>query len=218
MVKNTNDPFGDLFMGFETRPRPVLESIMNHHGLLVSQQPRLSSEEMQRTIISHIASGHCTSPREKLRPWLSDKVHVRLPSDSYQAEDPNRDEKVCNDFVADAALQYKDPVGNETKILNKILDKSPSCILLLRFLHCKEIPHDPSNNHKHLRMTLSRFVRLLENRCVRYSASSANNDWPSIVPQNLKDRIAENFRNKISRDWLQSFICASCTSSTFVQQ
>ena len=217
-VKNTNDPFGDLFMGFETRPRPVLESIMNHHGLLVSQQPRLSSEDMRRTIISHIASGHCTSPCERPRPWISDRVHIQFPLHNFQAEDANRDKAVCDDFVADAALQYEDPVGNEIKILNKILDKSPSRILLLRFLHCKDIPHDPSDNRKRLRITLSKFVRLLEKRRVRYSASSTNNDWPSIVPQNLKDKIAENFRNEISRDRLQSSICASCTSSILVQQ
>ena len=32
-----NDPFSDLFMGFDTKRRPILESIMNHHGLLISE-------------------------------------------------------------------------------------------------------------------------------------------------------------------------------------
>ena len=53
------DPFGDLFMGFEGKRKPVLESIMDHHGLLLGDRNGLSSEKMRNTIVSHIAAGHC---------------------------------------------------------------------------------------------------------------------------------------------------------------
>ena len=36
-VANINeDPFGDLFMGFKDKRKAVLESVMNHHGLLIN--------------------------------------------------------------------------------------------------------------------------------------------------------------------------------------
>jgi hypothetical protein len=42
----TTDPFGDLFMGFEGKRKPVLESIMNHHGPLVPQDSKLSVDKI----------------------------------------------------------------------------------------------------------------------------------------------------------------------------
>lgn len=59
MEQIARDPFGDLFMGFEGKQKPVLESIMSHHRLVISQYPKLSSEDMRSAIISYIASGHC---------------------------------------------------------------------------------------------------------------------------------------------------------------
>ena len=43
----TIDPYGDLFMGFEEKRRPVLESIMNHHGLLVCQEKKITIEDIR---------------------------------------------------------------------------------------------------------------------------------------------------------------------------
>lgn len=209
----TSDPFGDLFMGFEGKRRPVLESIMNHHGLLVGQQPKLSSEHMWNALVSHIASGHCAhQPRPRIQP--------RLPTDPYpEANNATDTAQVCNDFVRDADLEPEDEVGNEIKVLNKVLHKNPSRNLLLRFLRCKSIPHDSSHSRKRLQLTLARFVRVLEKRRVGHSqpSMSSSDAWPSVVSPTLKGKIAENFRREISRDRLRSFVCCSCSSSIFTE-
>jgi hypothetical protein len=52
-INTVQDPFGDLFMGFKEKRKPVLQSIMNHHGLLTTQEKRLSSEEMRNSFSQH---------------------------------------------------------------------------------------------------------------------------------------------------------------------
>ena len=221
-VNCINDPFGDLFMGFEGKRKPVLESIMNHHGLIVEQQTKFSLENMRDAIVSHIAAGHCAHSIAKARPWLSQKTQTGpICSQQSTGGEKNDSEMICNDFVQDAGLHYEDRVENEIKVLNKVLEKSPSRTLLLRFLRCKDIPHDASQSRKRLKITLTRFVRLLEKRRIKNSDTSLHSnfdDWPSVVPKTLKDKIAENFRNEISREKLSSFVCCSCSSSTFMQQ
>lgn len=102
-VDQTSDPFGDLFMGFEGKHRPVLESIMNHHGLLVGQQTKPSSEQMREAIVSHIASAHCVRPIDKPPPWISQQTQTTFGS-RRDNDGENVDQPVCDDFVHDAAL------------------------------------------------------------------------------------------------------------------
>jgi hypothetical protein len=113
-------------MGFEGKRKPVLESIMEHHGLPVSGHPRLSSEHMHDTIVSHIASGHCA---HQPWPWIRPKL-------SSPTEAKNTEDITCNDFVHDADLELEDEVGNKIRVLNKVLHKNPSQSLLLCFLQC----------------------------------------------------------------------------------
>ena len=143
-------------MGFEGKCKPVLESIMNHHRLLVGQWPKLSSDDMRTAIVSHIAVGHCV---QNPRPWNMPGTHTRFSTSS--AED-NTEPISCDDFVCDTDLKQDDGVGNEIKIMNKVLEKHPSQSFLLCFLCCKDILHDPSDSCKRLRLTLSRFIQVLE--------------------------------------------------------
>ena len=59
MTGTINDPYNDLFMGFENKRRPVLESVLNHHGLIIDSDHKLSTEVMRDAIISHIVQGRC---------------------------------------------------------------------------------------------------------------------------------------------------------------
>ena len=187
------DPFGDLFMGFEDKRKAVLESVMNHHGLLINRESKLSSEGMRRAIVTHILSGHCARLIDQPSPWTSQRVHNACPVVADETEDVT-----CNDFVRDANLHAGDNIGNEIKLLNKILDKRPSRSLLLRVLICKDIPYEASQSRKSLQTTLTRFVRLLEKRRITSTAMSVAEEWPLPVSVTLKDKIAENFRNEIS--------------------
>jgi len=56
--------------------RPVLESVMNYHGLL-SQEKKLSIDEMHNIIVSHIVFGHCAHP---VRPSLLEFQGHCVPS------------------------------------------------------------------------------------------------------------------------------------------
>jgi len=141
----TKDPFRDLFMGFEDKRKPVLESVMNHHGLIISRETKLSLEDMRHAITSHIISGHCARSTQSPPAWFSQKTHGGNPASRNETKNAT-----CNDFVRDAGLHPGDDVGNEIKLLSKVLDKSPFWHLLLRFLCCKDIPHEASQSRKSL--------------------------------------------------------------------
>lgn len=132
-------------MGFEDKRKPVLESIMNHHGLLINRESKLSLEDMRRAIASHIISGHCVCSTQSPPPWTSQKRHG-----AYSLSRNENEDIICNDFVRDAGLRPGGDVENEIKLLGKVLDKNPSRLLLLRCLRCKDIPHDSCQSRKSL--------------------------------------------------------------------
>jgi len=163
----TIDPYGDLFMGFEDKRRTVLESVMNHHGLL-SQEKKLSIDEMRNIIVSHIAFGHCAHP---VRPssWnLSRIASTMLPSHCSQLDESTVPS--CDDFVRDATLndQFEDS-ENEIKIMSKILEKVSSRRLL--FVRIFLTTHH---------ITLDGFERHSENTC------------GSLVNDVLVDRVSKH--------------------------
>ena len=198
------DPFGDLFMGFECKRKPVLQSIMNHHGLVVDGQRRQSTEEMRHVIISHIALGHCTCSLAAPQAW----------SPEVDEEDMHAS---CADFIQDGDLHIDDNEGNQSKIINKVLEKHPSQKFLLQFLNCQNILHDPSQSSKRLRITLARFACVLEKWRSGERLHNPEFIWPRVVPQTLKDKIGTNFRHELSRDNLQSLICCSCSTMVYIQ-
>jgi hypothetical protein len=63
-------------------------------------------------------------------------------------------------------------------------------------------------------------VRVVEKSAAGTStvSSTSPSEWPSIVPQTLKDKIAQNFRAEISAERLSTFVCCSCSSSILVRQ
>ena len=219
VMQTTMDPYGDLFMGFEDKRRPVLESIMNHHGLSACRENKLTTEEMRSEIISHIVLGHCA--RSMTRPFL----HKFQPNDrSHHDSLDDETEHTCEDFVRNGNLKENQKRENEITILNFALQKISSRRTLLRIMQHKEVPHDSSHNLRRLRSTLKRYLRVLEKRSTNFSTQqngearpSTDPDWPNVVPQTLKDKIAENFRFEISQDHLQSFVCSSCSIADFTQ-
>lgn len=95
MTQRTLDPYGELFMGFEGKSRPVLQAIMDHHGLsLCTPSQKLTAEEMRRRIMSHIMLGECYS---------RNPVMVAVPSSQLQCpalrQNIEGEEFTCKDFV-----------------------------------------------------------------------------------------------------------------------
>jgi hypothetical protein len=198
-LAETNDPYGNLLMGFERKCRPVLESVMNRHGIPVAADEKLSKEDMRDSIMTHIAHGHCLKPVTMSRPCILQKMRIVRSRREIQFDVAEK--STCKDFVHSAMLDaQKDLTDNEIQIINLVLQKISSRKTLLRFLRCKNIPHDSSENIKHLRKTLKTYAEILECRSSHVSTTSHISDqWPSVVPQSLKDKILENFRLEISR-------------------
>jgi hypothetical protein len=136
------DPYGDLFMGFEEKRRPTLQSIMEHHGLQVSTaEKKLTNEEMREQIISHIVNGRCADSPQTTAP----------PFRMRHAEEANTVETGCEDFVRDADGNEQ---GTEIALLRMAVNKIGSRKTLLRFMECNNIDHDPSHSLKQLRHIL----------------------------------------------------------------
>lgn len=223
MSAKTNDPYSDLFMGFESKSRPVLQSVMNHHGLIIDPHSKPSVDSMRDTIVAHIADGHCVQPAGARRPTVMQRM--RFVRSVRESEKDSMNETSCEDFALSAKLHpEEDETHTEIKIGNIILQTVASRKTLLRFFRCKNIPHDPSLNVKQLRTILKKYVHFLQDRLSNATAasssvttSSQNSTWPPVLHQTLKDKIVENFRSEISCERLSSFICCSCSSSQLVQ-
>jgi hypothetical protein len=182
-----SEPYENLFTGFEQMRRPALESVMHHHGLIVDRQNKLPREKMRSTIVSHIASGHCMRRTVYLGTRTSQSYATLLRNQ----EDTGL-EKTCDDFVRGTPLNNGKELENEVKILQKVLACVSSRKTLLRFLECKGIPHDPTKSIRHFRSCLQKYVRVVEKSAAGTStvSSTSPSEWPSIVPQTLKDKIA----------------------------
>jgi hypothetical protein len=133
-------------------------------GLVVDRQNKLSREKMRDTIVSHIASAHCRRRTEYMRTCLSQSY--KMQPCSSRDEDW---EMTCDDFVRQTPLNDCEEQKNEVKILHKILGSVSSRKTLIRFLKCKDIPHDATKCIRHLRTCLQGYARLVEKSSIRSS-------------------------------------------------
>ena len=115
-------------------------------------------------------------------------------------------------------------------ILTNVLEKVTSRRTLLQFLHDAQIPYEPTDNLRCLRSSLRKYIRHLQksnvltshtkpqSSCSMLPMSTESNEWPLVIPQSLKDKIASTFVAETSSEKLRSFICSSCSSSAFLQE
>ena len=160
MFGTTNDPYSDLFMGFKNKRRLVLQSIMDHHGLIIDADHKPCIEDMRNIIVTHIADGHCVQRPGVPRPSVMHRM--RFVRSAYDSEKDPTENMSCEDFAQSTKLQpNKDETEKEIKISNIILHTIASRKTLLRFFRCKKIPHDPSQNVKQLQTMLKKYVHFL---------------------------------------------------------
>ena len=216
------DPFGDLFTGFENMPKPALMSIMDRHCISVGQRRHLSRDDMQSVIISHIADGHCvrSTPESRMAHLIGSQKIVRDPSSDIDISPI----PCCEDFV-----RYVDMSPNICDIDTRVRTLTYMCNSLarkpmLRLLKDQCIVHDPTANLKILRYALKKHINKLKktnrdatfvSRASRRHDDSIAAQWPSAIPQSLKDQLIDNFREETSSDHLQAYVCASCSESDF---
>ncbi len=206
------DPYGDIFMAFEQKKKPALRAIMDHHGLRIEDTKQVSKEKMRQAIINHISRGDCARSVDASRT-------ARSRQRQQCVVDDNDESTTCEDFVRH--LPASNDVDACLKIFSTALRKIHSLKTLQRFLDSHQIRYDPKDNLTHLRQLLRRRIILLEKHHMDREDTSIENvvtsQWPTVVPDGLKDKIARNFMEDTSSDHLRSFVCASCSSSEFIE-
>jgi len=217
------DPFGDLFTGFESMCKPVLMSIMDRHCILVGERRHMSTENMRSAITSHIADGHCVRSTPQTR-----MAHLIGPQNVVQNVSPDVDISAipsCEDFVryfgmSSNICDIDTRIRSLTYMLEKFARKP-----LLRLLKDQQIEHSPDANLKGLRSALKKFINRLRksNRDATFLTRANHRhdesiaaQWPTLIPQALKDLLINNFREETSSDHLATYVCASCSESDFV--
>ena len=213
------DPFGDVFLDLEQKHRPVLQSIMEHHGLLPATGSfNMSLDVMRDTITDHVFNGHCLPGLSKFQMTFSQKlqnvVHNSEKDTNYAS---------CDDFINSLTSNASD-IETHIQLLNNALHKIRSCKTLFQVLQCEGISCSATENLKHLRVLLHVHIKKLEksNPCSNSHAADIHmgqpiTDWPSVAPQSLKDKIIEQFRQETSSEELQTCVCASCSSSVLIK-
>lgn len=148
-------------MGFEGKSRPVLQAIMDRHGLSpASPSQKLTAEGMRRRLMSHIMLGECHS--RNLAVATVPLSQLQCPALRRNVEG---EEFTCKDFVHVAGVSGELlDCDKEVAVFNIALQKIRSRKTLLRLLQCKEIHYNVADNVKHLRIALKRHIRSLENR------------------------------------------------------
>ena len=206
------DPYGDLFMGFETKRRPTLLAIMDHHGLVLHDHQNLSTEDMRNAIISHISQGDCLRSIPSSR--TANSLHHQKSSATSAETSSNSN---CEDFVDYVPMSDSDS-DVRLKILTIALLKINSRKTMQRFLKSQNVPHNATDSLKHLRLILKQYISVLETPHNSNHDDNIESDWPHTISHTLKDQIARNFIQETSTAQLQSFICASCSSSVSVTE
>jgi len=221
-IDNSIDPFGDLFVGFENMPKPALMTIMDRHCILTGQRKHLSRDDMQAAIISHIADGHCvrSTPESRIAHLIgSKKIVPDVNSDIEISTIPTCEEFVCYVGMSPNISDIDTRVRTLTFMCDSLARKP-----MLRLLRDQNIEHVSTASLKGLRFSLKKYINVLkksnrdvpfEARATRRHTKSIAAQWPSAVPQALKDQLIANFREETSSDYLKTYVCASCSESDY---
>jgi len=218
------DPFGDLFRGFEHMQKGALSSIMDRHSILLGHRRGLSRNDMLAAIVSHIADGECMKSSREPHNFLFTNAQTVAPTFVNSISSDSTPVPSCGDFVRYVGMNQDGyDIATRIKVLTLMRDRCARKPLLL-LLKKLDIDHDPSESIRHLRSALSRMIKRLQKSnagVVRpiHAAQQhreATAEWPSVVPQELKDEFITNFRKETSSDRLRTFTCASCAEDEFL--
>ncbi len=167
-------------------------------------------------ILDHFAHGNCCQ-------GLPDDKGDRAQNTS-QACKENVESLLGPDVEPHSVLQ-----GMRDELVVKWLisqEKKLAPIPMRQLLAILELDYDPDHNIHKLRHVLRKFItKLKRETSVRKKQNAATSrleqlrsQWPQIVPQTLKDKLINLFREQTSSQSLASVTCAACAGSTLVSQ
>ena len=160
-------------------------------------------------ILTHILDGHCVinskdiiNDQQSGPPTNASQRHTGC-EDVHQAIDPDSD-------IPDQEMKVA--------ILEALKDELP-CLPMLHLFRIQKIDHNPEDSLTSLRTKLQSYINNLKSTADTLEHDNVNKpecnspttaQWPKIIPQSLKDKIASLFLEETSSQSLQTFTCASC--------
>jgi len=198
------------FTAFEKHDRLTLLSIASLHHIQIDRFTS-TKEKVKTAIISHFALGECCHNVNKEQGnTCAETVESILSNNNL--ENSSDLHTIRNQFIYDwLILQHKN------------LSQNP----LVRLLKILDIEFDPQDNSRALRSHLKKFItalRIQTNQPVDKKIeldrklARLHSEWPTIVPQSLKDKLIKLFREQTSSAFLTSVTCASCAESCLASE
>ena len=181
---------GEEFIAFEKHDRPTLLSIMSSHRIKVDRFTS-TKEELKTAITSHLALGECCdNVNEQQGKACGETVDSVLGNKNL--EDSGDLHAIRNQFICDwLILQHKN------------LSRIP----LVRLLKVLDIEFDPQDDIRALRSCLKKFITAFRTRNdqpmdkkieLEERLAHLHSEWPTMVPQSLKDKLVKLFREQTS--------------------
>ena len=201
---------GEEFTAFEKHDRATLLSIASSHCIQVDRFT--STKEMLKTVImTHLAQGECChNVNEQQGNACTETVDSIVGNKNL--ENSGDLHSIRNQFIYDwLVLQHKK------------LSRNP----LVRLLEVLDIEFNPQDDSRVLRSHLKKFITTLrtqnnqpEDKKIELERRLAHlhSEWPTMVPQSLKDKLVKLFREQTSSAFLTSVTCASCAESCLASE
>ena len=173
-----------------------------------------TKETLKTAIITHFVQGICchipNHIEDHIKNTCTETMNSVLP-DEY-IKDSGDLHTLRSQFIHDwLTQQYKK------------LTRIP----LVRLLEILEVDFHPQDNIRVLRTHLKKFIatlRIKNNQCdnenleLERKLARLHSEWPSMVPQSLKDKLIKLFREQTSSAFLAAVTCASCAESCLVSE
>ncbi|KAJ6543192.1 hypothetical protein DFH09DRAFT_1088894 [Mycena vulgaris] len=209
----------DFFNSFESYRKPVLVAIAAFHRI---ELPEKATVEHTRTkITEHIISGHCAQ-------FAGSHSSNSLPPDISLSD--------CADVCKEWKVNVIHP-DLQVHILSAFNGSNLTLNPLRRILSGLNIEHTNSESSRELKNKLKSYISMLckgkrveratdkraEDNHIKKTEARARYDeelgkiiasWPQLVPQSLKDKVINIFRDQTSSEARATFTCASCAESS----
>lgn len=193
----------------EILSRPSLFALASRHQIPISRESR--TDNVRSLIMKHITKGRCLQ-----------KPSLTIPEGCSNVAD---NIKLYDD--SDIPLSDMSSIDRQIAVLSSLV-KSLSLRPLRRLLQMHDVPYAQDAGRAKLRRELKKFITRL--RKGKRSEIRRNQDatqytellnkkktvcdeWPRLVPKNLKDKIIRLFNEQTSKKVLSSFTCASCAEN-----
>lgn len=197
VIRNHHISASDTVRELEKYSKLEMQALAIQHSLEIPPDARINV--LRDMVVEHLATGKCVPENGSVAP-----AGCRTAINGFMDVDDV-------DEGADE-LRLKLQIQLLSSVVSTIKAKP-----LKRLLQLHDIPFDSDIPLRRLRKLLRDYIRALikgkqvaGKRAVDEGRKVLHDAWPTVVPEDLKDKILHNFRKRTSKEELSSFTCASC--------